>query len=1041
VIFIACSLCLEHIRGQEFPSLKFSHITEKEGLSNSEVRAITQDSQGFVWIATADGLNRLDGYRIKTFYHHPDDSSSLVNNDIIEILPDNKSNLWIATGEGISRYNAALNNFSNFHHKEGDLKSLKADNATSLFLDTATNNVWINVENFLYCFNENLHYTSFSTNALQLPPVLQRIPINYFHLYKDKEQQLWAYFRNWIFKLDNQTKKITASFHTSAAHVISLFEDNKHQYFVATFGGGMLLFNPGDNSFSQISLSGNPYVIYAISEWRDKNNHDFIVAGTDKGLELVDPQTLLSKLYTTKVLYDYSILDDDVSCLFVDRQNILWVGTAGGLSYAEPSKQLIETWSITTVEEKLKNNFDDFVYSFFQDSGYCLVTDWKKTGLFQYSNSGTLLRVIEDLYPPMHDSLSYKTTRAFGMVKLDSEKFLFTTNAGLVEYSLRNHHSKFYSTGDGNPDPGLRTILQYDDSTFWIRTRNNGYNGIYVFNSKQKKMVQHYYYSPECSDCLPPYLADIIITRDKNILTCPRNNYLYIYSKPQNKFIPFFTSPKQTVQLPGKTFNCIIEDAAGNLWVGTSSGLFELNAKTKDVIKDYSKDKKLGGIGIETLCFDDDKNLWMSTERGLFCLIYNSNNVFNFNAGDGLPGNSVPGFLYKGKNGYMYAGVLGYIIKFKPAELLHQRTSGAVRFSEVEVMNRPYPIVQNNKNEKQLTLKPGENIFTLDFSVLNYDNTAGNRYYYEIDGLMDGWKENENGHLSFYNLSTGEYLLHVKGSDKYGNSFLSEDEIAIEVIPYWWQTKCFFAALTLLMGVIIYLLVRRRIKIIRKESSFKTKIAETEMIALRAQMNPHFIFNCMNIIDGLITENRKEEAKDFLQKFSKLVRLVLENSQHQLVLLSSDLKTLELYTEMEAIRYNHRFTYTFNVEGELLEDNYKIPPLLLQPYIENAIVHGLRHKEDGAGKLLITMKNENGKLFITIEDNGIGRKRAEEINKENGKPHQQLGMKVTEKRIELLKAIDPDAVIQLEIRDLNDNGRSGTIVQIILPLEFDFKQT
>jgi LytS/YehU family sensor histidine kinase len=225
---------------------------------------------------------------------------------------------------------------------------------------------------------------------------------------------------------------------------------------------------------------------------------------------------------------------------------------------------------------------------------------------------------------------------------------------------------------------------------------------------------------------------------------------------------------------------------------------------------------------------------------------------------------------------------------------------------------------------------------------------------------------------------------------------------------------------------------------VRKESSFKTKIAETEMIALRAQMNPHFIFNCMNIIDGLITENRKEEAKDFLQKFSKLVRLVLENSQHQLVPLGSDLKALELYTEMEAIRYNHRFIYAFNVEQELLEDNYKIPPLLLQPYIENAVVHGLRHIEDGVGKLLITMKNKNGKLFVTIEDNGIGRKRAEAINRENSKPHQQLGMKVTEKRIELFKAIDPNAGIQLEIKDLNDEENTGTIVEITLPLEFNF---
>lgn len=1035
VIFIICSLCLEHIWGQEFPLLKFSRITEKDGLSNNDVHAIAQDRQGFIWIATADGLNRLDGYRIKTFYHHPADSNSLVNNNINDMLVDNKNNVWIGTVEGVSCYNTSKNSFANFRHKQGDIKSLRADDARALYFDSVPGNIYVNVANTVYRFDEDLNYTAIPLNKAEFPAPLQHIAVNYLKMYEDRQHQLWTCFANWIFKLDRQTKAIVAGFHTTGFYAQSLFEDDNNHYWVGTFGEGLLQFNPNNNTFKKVNDNGNSLFIYSICEWKDKNAHNWIITGTDRGLVFVDPQTLHTRPYAPDALNDYSTLPGNIYCLFVDRQNILWAGTENGVSYIEPSRQLIEAWDITTVDDKLKG-WNDFAYSFFEDSSGYYSGCWRRPGLFHYNKSGNLVNTMPNLYPQGPVSLHGATAKAYAITKLNNGIFLFSVDAGLIEYVVAAKHSILYATGDGYSSPGLRTMLQYDDSIFWIRTRNNGPNGIYVYNSRQKKMRQHYFYIPGCTDCLPPNLHDIIITKNKNIFTSPADNYLYIFDRQQNKFIPFFTSEQQTAQLPSKTFDCMAEDADGNLWIGTSNGLFELDTKTKKVLKDYSKDKKLGGIGIEALRFDDDRNLWMNTERGLFCLTNNTHRVLNFNRGDGLPVNALPGFLYKGMNGYMYAGALGYIIKFRPSELLHQEITGPVQLSEITVMNKPCSITTNTNNEQEVILKPGQNIFTIDFSVLNYDNAAGNHYYYKLEGTMKEWKENEIGHLSFYDLPKGEYVLHLKGGDKYGNQFAGEASIAIDVVPYWWQTKWFYTVLALFLSVITYLLVIRRIKNIRKESSLKEKIAEAEMIALRAQMNPHFIFNCMNIIDGLITGNRREEAKNFLQKFSKLIRLVLENSQHQLVPLSSDLKTLQLYTEMEAIRYNHRFAYEFNIDGELLDDNYKIPPLLLQPYVENAIVHGLRHKEDGPGKLIVSMKNENGKLSVWIEDNGVGRKRSAEINKENHKSHKQIGMQVTEKRIELLRTINP-ADIQLTITDLNDKKETGTIVHLTLPLDFD----
>ncbi|MDP4265103.1 MAG: histidine kinase, partial [Bacteroidota bacterium] len=286
-----------------------------------------------------------------------------------------------------------------------------------------------------------------------------------------------------------------------------------------------------------------------------------------------------------------------------------------------------------------------------------------------------------------------------------------------------------------------------------------------------------------------------------------------------------------------------------------------------------------------------------------------------------------------------------------------------------------------------------------------------------------------------------KYTFRVKAMNAEGVWSDSIAFISIYINPVFWKTWWFRLLAGIVITGLITFWVRRRIANIRKEAGYHQqqallgqKLAETEMVALRAQMNPHFVFNCMNIIDGLITDNRKAEAKDFLQKFSKLVRLVLENSQYQLVPLVQDLKALRLYTEMEAIRYNHCFEYDFIIDRELLEENYKIPPLLLQPYVENAIIHGLRHKENGRGKLLVYMNKEAGRLCVTIEDNGVGRTRSARINQDNPKPHQQMGMKVTGKRIELLKAINPGE-IEITISDLQPNNEGGTRVRLVFPLD------
>jgi hypothetical protein len=425
----------------------------------------------------------------------------------------------------------------------------------------------------------------------------------------------------------------------------------------------------------------------------------------------------------------------------------------------------------------------------------------------------------------------------------------------------------------------------------------------------------------------------------------------------------------------------------------------------------------------------------MNTERGLFCLAGKTDRVYNFNSGDGLPNNSLPGFLYKGTGGYMFAGGLGYILKFRPADILQRELPGDVEISDIMIMNNPAPPGDAPGSPKRIVLKPGENILSVHYCVPDYDRAAGSSFYYKLDGGMKEWKENPDGDLSFYNLPPGEYLLHVKARDRYGSFSANENMLSIVVRPYWWQSRWFYTGVALVVILLGYFFMRRRIYAIRRQSGIRTKMAETEMMALRAQMNPHFIFNSLNIVDGLISGNRKNEAKDFLQKFSKLIRLTLENSQQQLVPLDSDWKTLKLYTELEWIRYNHSFTYNFEIDGALLDEGIKIPPLLLQPYVENAIIHGLRNREEEGGRLFVSISRVGDALAVIIEDNGVGRSRAAAINAANNKIQKHLGMEVTGKRIELLKTISSNK-ISVRVVDICEPGRTGTRIQLLLPLDY-----
>jgi len=223
----------------------------------------------------------------------------------------------------------------------------------------------------------------------------------------------------------------------------------------------------------------------------------------------------------------------------------------------------------------------------------------------------------------------------------------------------------------------------------------------------------------------------------------------------------------------------------------------------------------------------------------------------------------------------------------------------------------------------------------------------------------------------------------------------------------------------------------------KTKSELQQQATDLEMQALRAQMNPHFIFNSLNSINRFILQNNRQQASEYLTKFSKLVRMILQNSQASLITLESELESLQLYLEMEALRFNYHFAYKISVPKNLDIDMLKVPPLIIQPYVENAIWHGLMHKEE-KGQLDIEVSQENNYLFFKITDDGIGRKQSAALASKSATKHKSMGLRITADRIAMMETAN-EIESPVTINDLvnADGSAAGTEVIIKMPVLYD----
>ncbi|MBL0359157.1 MAG: histidine kinase [Chitinophagaceae bacterium] len=997
-LFIAMHCCSSH--AQNFPSLQFSHITTKEGLSSNYATSISEDKQGFIWIGTGNGLNRYDGYRFKHYYHSNSDTNSLVSNDIQTLYSDSKGRLWICTSDGVSCFIPGSNQFINYSTRSAAPHKLNNNSSVKIYEDR-NKTIWLcNQLNVIYRINDHLEAVPLTVNIPAFS-FFQETRFGYDNIYRDNIDNEWAFTSNHLYLLNPQTKQPAASFdlsvsiHTNIIKMLQLADD---YYLISTWNNGIFYFSPSTGKLQPID--GLPRRIFSdMAEWKYQQTNWLFYLEANLGLYLVNRKTQEMMRYTFVPGDPTSMQGNSYFQHFIDSKNNVWIGSNGGVNLLTAVQQVFDVIAIT---DPGSSNYSIYkngpVFSYFEtDSSVWLGKRFVST--FEYDKNLHLKKYYASLAPL---SAVKNSSNGYAYYFFGRGKDIFiTTDSGFVMLNTASRTTTLYTIPGLPARINLRTIIPLTENELLIRSFDDG---LFVFNITEKKFTRRYRNEDICSNC-PSVKINYLFKSSKGaVLLCTRGqkNNLYQYNHSTDSFAPVTITNSNNYALLSADIFGIEEDRKHKLWIASTAGLFVYDPASSTIIKQVAENKEMGTLF--RICFDDDGNLWGSSASGIWCYTKATGQWIGFNSTDGLPGSQFEGIIAKRPNGDIIAGIEGAIAVFHPAQLFSKSNEPPAVITEAAIGDRLLPFALTTNTVKKLSLQPGENYFAVDFALLNYINTAGSRYYYKLEPLMDDFQLNDNGHINFNGLAPGIYTLHVKGGNKAAIIFSNEDVLTIEVLPYWYQAGLFKSLCILMVAAAIAFFVKWRINAVKKQAGLKQQIAETQMQALRAQMNPHFIFNSLNSIENFMMQNEKRLASDYLNKFSRLIRSILDSSRNELVPLAKDMEALQLYVDLQQLRLSHKFSYNTNIDPVLLQGDFKVPSLLIQPFVENAIEHGLSHSDKNDLSLTVKAVLQNDCIIYTIEDNGIGRRQSAAYNQQNKPYHKSVGLSITTDRLKLLNA-------------------------------------
>lgn len=1005
----------------------FRYLDNSNGLLHNEVNAITQDSRGYIWLGTPKGLQRYDGLRLE---HYIDSTVDPGESIIIAGLyaDDPGKTVWVRTRDWeVKQFQWIKNKFlrtdvidlqkgnnEKYIDKDGDAwvisptamgepdrsgktisgyvtiykRGKKMDGQAYMLKDPANKKTWISLRNqglLLLDGNTGKVYTK--QFNLTRDPLLHLFAGNspgVWRMLSDSNGNTWLYSVGELFyRYNSNSKKIfTYSLRGSEKHndgdnehdysVTSLIEDNRGTIWIGTDNAGLLQFNAETDRFNVIKNKQKTgpginynHTINFLFQDREGN----IWVASDKGISIFNPYRQYFSAIRHEENNPESLPNNPITAAIETSRGDIFIGTSGGgISVYDKQWRFRKT---IRFKEADQNN----IFSFVADA----------QGKILAGSGGGWLHIIDP-----------------ATMAVSSKQHPELEKAAVTTMSMDDKGNKWFGLSHGK-------IIKWEKETNkFIRFMNDVKRGVALYAPINNIFIDH--------------AGNFWITSLDGFKSFDENT---------GRFTAVYLPQKNNIHSIS-TKNCFGVDELNDsiLVIGTGNGgLNYFNKKTRKFSKAViNEDGEIHSVF--AVKKDETGNTWFTTDYDIYKLDASTNQFSACNLEKGLINSFFrPGRFYAGHRGQWLTWTYAEVLGFYPDSIARQQNNiMPVTITGFEVLGQSINIDTLIHTGAPIHLSYRQNFINIEFASINFLPAKQINYYYQLLGIDEDWVSSGTKQFASYTkLAPGTYTFRV--STIPGSNSAKMTSFDIIIVPPFWGTWWFRISVLLIIASGIFLLIRRRITAIRHQSEMKQKIAETEMTALRAQMNPHFIFNCLSAIDNLIQTNQPDKATKYLARFAKLIRSILYSSKNNLVPFHKDLETLQLYLEMEQFRSNDKFSYTFDIDPTLLNTDYEVPPMIVQPFLENAIHHGLLNKQSTDRELKICIRLKEDHILYTISDNGIGRQTAAALKELNRPEHISYGIQIITNRVQLHNR--SDAKEDLTITDLQSDGRpAGTTVEV-----------
>ncbi len=968
----------------------FDYLSIQEGLPQSQAFCIMFDSDQYAWIGTqGGGLCRYDGENY-TYYTKND---SLISNRIYKTKEIDGS-IWVGQKGGVSQLSLKGEFQSNYRLSSNSIIIRDIIGFKGEYLFASNNGVYQLSDNGLEIVTDN-------------PSI---IGANIHSFFLANEDDLWLCTDVGLLSYEDVFGKLSKAKGLSTPHVECAVEF-KNEWVIGTYEGGLNFYNKSSIYRKEEFAELDDKIILSLFV---SGENELWIGTMNNGVYVHNAKDGVLRNFRTS----NGLSGNHIKTIVADYWDNIWIGTSGGGVSVFQNSPFIKYNSASGLN-------GDYVFSVLNDSrenlwlgtegmGVMRINDTSKV-LFD-EESGFYSEKVKSIY---EDSKGYVWfgTEGKGVGVYNPYDGKDTIYSFYNTKGLRGNWVKCFTE---NPSTGQVYIGTSDGGIFSV-VRGRGANPINSFKFVETENGK----APKHITALRYVNAQLWFANDNG-------KYGFI----EDKQITIFNEP-------GKSFRNIV--AKDNVyWIGSKdNGIMRLEMDEDSIsTKEWMNANVGNGIqsnNIYQLVYHNNQ-LWIGTEKGLDRLDLDSNNRrtsyehFGYEEGfEGVETNINAGNV--DQEGNLWFGTVDGLYVYKGRDPNQsQRKPPVLKLNDFQIV---FESIENTKyasafHEGEITteliLPYNENHISFQFNAIHYSFANNIRYRWKLEGVDPDWTPSTTINVATYpNLLPGEYVFNVQTA--IDESWEQEPiQIAFRIDqPYWekfWFKFAYYSLAVVLLIIIVLLILvrqRRKSKALNEKLKLEKNLLELEQKALRLQMNPHFIFNVLNSIHNLIILNDSDKARYALSKFSKLMRQVLENSREKFISIDDEVETLQNYVQLERLTANANIDLEFDFADDMDTAEEILPPLMIQPFVENAIVHGLKGA-DRKGEILVSFKwlNENV-LECAISDNGIGRKKANEIKAQQATYHKSTALQVAQERLANLN--QETSFIPFEIIDLK--GEEG----------------